>query len=126
MKNLDLVFEWLTYDGAPTNDPSDSTRLKNKIIETKIANTSRQQFQLITGVMNQTVPFPDNECDYLVILTDTTISVTVSGSNTPSVLVPKAAGTKTLVYFQKGGVTSLTISNTSGVTANVDIIIATY
>jgi hypothetical protein len=126
MKTLNLIVDWLSYDGAPTNDPADSIRLKNKIVDSKIANVSRQQLQIADATSNLAITLPDNESQYMAILADQTISIILNGSEAPLTLTPISNTVKTLVFFNNGPITALTVSNSSGATANIDIIIATH
>lgn len=124
MKNLDIIFDLLSYEGRPTNDPADAIKLKAKLNETAIASISRQQIQIADSVTDQAVTLPDPNSDYLIILTDRDVSIKLSGGSTALPLKTRANGTKTLVFYIRGPVTGLTVSNASGASANIDIIIA--
>lgn len=123
MKNLDLIFNLLEYEGTPSNDPADVNKIYTKTSETQILSSSRQQIQIQLATVDQVVSLPDPNSDYLVILTDTQVSVKINGATLPTVLNPRALGTKTLCLFLSGPITSLTISNGSSTIANVDILI---
>jgi hypothetical protein len=124
MKNLDLTLTALLYEGAATNDPADADKIFNKINETAIVGSIRHQLQIATGVSNQAVALPNATCLYLIVLTDTPISINVNSSLTAEQLQPRAQGTKTFAYYLRGAITSLVVSNSSGATASVDILIA--
>lgn len=124
MKNLDINIQAISYSGAYTNDPADSIRLFNQICDNKIVNVSRQQYQIPTATL-ASITLPDSNCDYLIILTDTPLTLYVNSSVTPINLTPKVAGVKTFAYYSKGSVSALSVDNTSGSTANIDILIAT-
>lgn len=124
MKNLDIIFDLLSYEGAATNDPADAVKIKNKINETQITSLSRQQLQILTATVDQAIALPDPNSDYLIILTDQDISIKLNGSSTVQALPARGNNLKTLVLYVRGPVTSLTMSNSSGKTANVDILVA--
>lgn len=123
MKNLDLILDLLAYEGAATNDPKDATKVTNKTQETEIKGLIRYDYQFADGALDQVVVVP-NPTDYLVILADREISIKLNGWSTALTLKPRANGKKTWVYYTKGSVTGLSVSNASGAVANVDIIVA--
>jgi hypothetical protein len=123
MKNLDLILDLLAYEGSATNDPKDATKVFNKTQETEIKGLVRYDYQIGDGTSDQAVVVP-NPTDYLVILSDREISIKLNGWTTSLTLKPRANGKKTWVYFTKGSVTGLSVSNSSGAIANVDIIVA--
>lgn len=124
MKNLDIILDLLSYEGSTTNDPVDAIKVKNKSQETEITSITRQEFQVADGTTALSIVLPDADSDYLVILTDREISINLNGWATALTLKPRAIGKKTWVYYTKGSITGLTVSNASGGTANIDIILA--
>lgn len=124
MKNLDIIFNLLSYEGSPTNDPSDGNKIKNKISETAITSVTREQFQIADATVDEGITFPDDNPDYVVILCDQDISIKLNGWVTALTLKTKSPGKKTLMFFTKGPVSALTVSNSSGQVANIDVILA--
>jgi hypothetical protein len=123
MKNLDIILDLLGYEGSPTNDPKDAIKAYNKTQETEIKGLIRNNYQIANATTDLSIVVP-NPTDYLVILADREISIKLNGWATALTLKPRANGKKTWVYYTKGSVTGLTVSNASGDVANVDIIIA--
>jgi hypothetical protein len=124
MKNLDLIFDLLIYEGSTTNDPKDAIKVHNKIQETEVQSNSKQQLAVADNTTDLVISLPDANSDYLIILTDRDISIKHNGSSTAETLKTRAPGKKTLVFYHRGPTTTLTLSNSSGAVANVDIIIA--
>ncbi len=122
MKSLDIILEVLSYEGAATNDPADAIKLKTKINETECTAVSRQQIQVADGASDIVIALPDPNSDYVMILGDRDISIKLNGWATALSLKTRANGKKTLLFYTKGPVTSLSVSNASGAVANVDII----
>lgn len=119
MSNLDILFELLSYSGATTNIPADAIKVQNRLQDTKILGTSRVQSQIADATVD--APIAVATGDYLVILADRNISIKLNGGAQIISLVPRANGVKTLVFFYKGAVTGLTVTNNSGDIANLDI-----
>lgn len=124
MQTLNIILDLLAYEGAPTNDPADAEKIKNTVNDAAVLSTIRNKLQIPDATVDQVIVLPDPNSDYMVILTDQDISVKVNGSATAVSLATKAKGKKTFVYYTKGPVTALTVSNASGSTANVDILVA--
>lgn len=124
MKNLDIILDILSYDGSQTNDPEDAIKIKNRVKETDMTAVSRQYIQLPDSTVDSTITIPDANSDYLAILSNRDISIKLDGSSTAISLKTRAAGKRTLVFFAKGPITALTISNASGGVADVDVFIA--
>lgn len=123
---LDLLIDFLAYDNTePTNDPADAVKIKKRMQFTDVDEVSRLfPTKVADGTTDQAIPLPDASSDLLIILTDQTISIKLNGSSDAQTLKPKTAGKKTPVLVQLGTITGLTLSNASGSTANVDIILA--
>lgn len=122
MKRLDILFNLLSYEGSQTNDPADAVKVKNRIEVSDISASQRVQVILPDATVDQVVTLPESPVDYLAILVDRQISVKLNGSPDTLTLIPKANGSKTLVFFQKGSVSSISISNASGAAVSVDLI----
>ncbi len=120
---LNVLFQLTQYDGQVTlNDPSDSIQVSNSIQQASITDITRLKIAVAIGASNQSIALSSASTAYLSISTDRTVTIVVNGSNTPITLSPIVAGTKTLAYYHKGTVTSLTVSNGSGSVANLDIV----
>ena len=120
---MTLLVDLLAHDNeAPTNDPADAIKVRKLIEESSVTEVSRHFPRVISdGATDEVVILPDPTTDYLLILTDQQISVKLNGSSDPQVLKPKAAGSKTPVMLIRGDITGLTVSNSSGNDANMDI-----
>lgn len=123
-KFMSLTMNILAYNGtSSSNDPADADKINTTVQETALTTFTRYNPLVVaTGTSNQSVVIPST-ATYLVIFTDQTISVGINGAANLT-LSPILAGTKTPVYLTRGSITALTISNSSGVSANVDIIAA--
>lgn len=120
---LNVIFQLTQYDGQVTqNDPVDSIQVSNSIQQKTITDINRLKIVIPNATSNQSISLSSSSTNYLAISTDQTITVVINGSNTPLTLSPLVAGTKTLAFYQKGTVASLTISNSSGSIANIDLI----
>ena len=119
---LDITIDLLRYTGTSTNDPADATKIKSRIQESTTTAFSRQQLVVEDEAADQEVALIDASTDYVMIFTDRAISIKINGIATAITLTPQAAGTKCFVYYWRGTITSLTISNSSGSDANVDVI----
>lgn len=124
MINLDIILEVLAYEGPQTNDPADAEKIKNRIQESTVLGLSRQRIQVADATTDQAITLPDPASDYLFILTDRDISIKLDGSATAIALKTRANGKKTFVFYTRGPITALTVSNASGGIANVDILVA--
>lgn len=121
--NLEVIVQFLSYDGSASNDPADAIKIKSRVQETAITDISRQQLQIADSVTNQTVAVPASNSEYLLIFTDRDISVVINAGD-PITLKTRANGTKTPVLYLRGPISTLTVSNASGATANVDFVMA--
>ena len=125
MKNLDIMLNVLSYEAtSPTNDPSDSIKIQNKIQDVNLTDVFRLQMSVADGVTDQAIAITSSDSEYLVILTDRQVSIKLNGSFDSLTLSPRANGKKTFVFYQKGTISELTISNASGSAANIDILTA--
>lgn len=124
MKNLDLILSLLTYEGAPTNDPTDADKVKNRTQETEITSVNRYQFIIPDATTDLPVTLPASPCLYSIILCDRDISIKLNGWSTALALKPRANGKKTWVYYTRGAITALTVTNASGADVNMDIVFA--
>jgi hypothetical protein len=121
---LDVLFTLSQYEGQSfQNNPEDAILFKNKIQHTSVSNSSRVQQAVANGASNQAITLVNNTADYTAIATDQTVTIKVNGSATAMTLTPRAAGTKTFAFYVKGQITALTVSNASGSTANLDIVL---
>lgn len=123
MKNLDLIIDLLSYEGSATNDPADAIKVRNKIQETEITSISRQQIQVADSTVDLSISLPDANSDYLIILGDQDVSIKLNGWSTPLSLTTRASGKKTLLFYARGPITGLSVSNSSGGVANLDIVL---
>jgi hypothetical protein len=122
MKRLDILFNLLSYEGSQTNDPADAIKVKNRIEVSDISASQRVQLVLADNTIDQAIILPEIPVDYLAILVDRQITVKLNGSDDALTLTPKANGAKTLVFFQKGVVSTVSITNESGAAVSVDLI----
>lgn len=120
-KTLNLLVDFLCYEGTTSNQPQDAIQLKKQITDSSIDEVFRVQDSVANNATDQSVSLA-SDCKYLVIATDRTISVKLNGISTAIVLAPKTEGTKAIVFMWRGTITSLTVTNTSGSVANIDVI----
>lgn len=120
-KSLKLLVDFTCYEGSSVNEATDAIRLKRLLEESSLTEAARIQDSVSTGTTNQTINIASS-CNYLIISTDQTITVVLNGSDTPLTLSPKTAGTKSVALVWRGTINSLTVSNASGSTANIDVI----
>jgi len=125
MKFLNIIMDLWSNDGCPTNDPQDTMKLKN-VIQDAITDMTRQQIQIAPATVDQTITLPTATTNYVGILTDEPISIKINGVGTAIACTPKIAGRKTLVFFNKGTISALTVSNAGTVAANIDVIAAAH
>lgn len=122
MKNLSVIFDLLAYEGSPTNNPQDCDKVKNSLTD-EVTVVSRQQLVIADLTVDAPVTLPEAECSYMVILIDREISIKINGWTTALTLKPKAAGKKSLAFYAKSPMTGISISNSSGAVANIDVIL---
>jgi hypothetical protein len=122
---LDLTVDFLSYAASSaTNDPADAISAKVKVSEDTVNKISRQQMIVADSTVDQAIALPDASSDYLVIFVDRQVSVKLNGSSTALVLKPKTNGKKVPALVWRGTITSLSVSNSSGGAANIDVIAA--
>lgn len=121
-KLLDVTLKFLSYEGQSTNDPSDTISIKNRVQESDVSECFRYKTKISDATVDKVITLPDANSDYLLIFTDQTISAKLNSSSDAITLSPIASGKKSFVYYAKGNITALSISNSSGNDANVDII----
>jgi hypothetical protein len=120
-KFVDIIIDFISYESTvSTNSPLDSTKIKLRISESSVSEVFRFQKSIEDGLDDVVIPLPSNNADYLLIFTDQEIEIKINGGAAMT-LVP-ASTKKSLVFFNSGVVTSLTISNNSGSIANVDVV----
>jgi hypothetical protein len=124
MINFDVLLNVLGYEGPQTNDPADAEKINNRIQESTVTALTRQRIQIADATTDQVIAIPDPNSEYLFVLTDRDISIKLNGSATAVALKTRANGKKTFVFYTKGAITGLTLSNASGGIANVDILVA--
>jgi hypothetical protein len=118
-----LEVEFLAYDNSqPTNDPANAIKVKKRVEESSVSDITRYfPMTVANSVVDQAVILPDPNTDYIILLTDQTISVKLNGSAAPLTLNPSTPGVVTPVLMIRGDVTALTVSNASGNPANLDL-----
>lgn len=123
-KFLDIQIKYLSYDSAAqSNDPADADKLQLRVQESSASQVFRLQASIADATVDQAVNLPASPTDYIVICSDQNISIKLNGSSNAQTLKVKAPGTKCFVFFERGSMTGLTISNASGSVANVDMIL---
>lgn len=124
-KFFSLTLDLLSYDAAvESNDPADADKIKKTISENISIMSRSNPVSVLPAAVDQIVPLASGACNYLVIFTDQTITIKLNSDPNPLTLTPVVAGKKTPVFFQRGNITSLTISNSGATAANVDVISA--
>ena len=120
---LNLIIDLLAYNNEiPTNDPADGLKIKNQVEEENVSEITRHFPKIIqNGASDEEISLPDSNTDYLLMFTDQEVSIKLNGSADAIILQPILAGVKTPVMLLRGDITGLTMSNSSGQDANVDI-----
>jgi len=121
-KPLEVILKFLNYTGSIENDPADAIKITNRIQQDDTTGTIRYQNAIADGTTDQDIDLPDADTDYLLIFTDREVTIKLNGGSEVLTLTPRANGVKTFAFFMKGSVTGLQVSNSSGESANVDII----
>ncbi len=122
-KPLRLIVDYLSYEGIPpTNNPQDSIEFKRKVEESNVSEAQRSQKLIPPSTVDLALNLADSATDYLIMMTDQTVSIKLNGSSDAITLNPKAPGTKTPVFLIRGAVTALTISNAGTNAANIDFV----
>lgn len=124
MNKLKLLIDFLAYtgDSLSNNISNDSTSIKNTITQSTFSELSRIQQQIADGASDVSMSLADSNSEYILIFTDENISIKLNGSSDSINLTTKTSGVKTFVFYTKGAITQLSVSNSSGKTANVDVI----
>jgi len=122
MRPLEILIDFLSYDGTLTNDPADGTKIKNRIQETSVNSVVRTQIPLADATSDVALTLPASPSEYLLIFCDREITLKLNGSDDEVTLKPRANGIKTFVFFTRGEVESALVSNNSGAIANLDVI----
>ena len=123
MSKLKFVTDFLAFsDSQATNDPKDQTKIESVTEESSFKSLLRQKIVVTDATVDQSIPVPEANSEYLLIYTDREITVKLDGSADARTLKPRTAGIKTLALMERGDISSLTVSNASGNDANLDII----
>lgn len=122
---LSSLIDFYVYDSAKaTNDPANTTAIKNSVEVDGITTVSRNVLVIADSTSNQTITLPKATVKYLLIAIDRTVTIKLNGSSDAITLSPSANGKKTVAFYLKGTISSLTISNASGAAVNLDLITA--
>jgi len=121
-KPLRLIVDFLMYEGALTNNPEDAIKIKSKVEESDVSEGLRRLEAIPDATVDLAITLPDANSDYLLMFTDREISIKLNSSGDALTLKPRANGSKTPVFLLRGDITALTVSNSSGAAANVDIV----
>jgi hypothetical protein len=122
MKPLRVLLDFLTYNGTPpTNNPLDRTQSVRRVEEASVTDALRYEAQIPNPTTAQAVPLAGAACEYLAIYIDQPVSINLNGDSTAISLIPQLAGQMCPVFFLRGSITALTITNSGIVPANVDI-----
>ena len=124
MAGIKFSTSFLAYsDLLDTNNPKDQTNIQVVTEESSFTALFRQKIIIADSITDQNIPVPAANSEYLLIYTDQIISAKLDGSSDARILKPSAAGAKTLVLMERGDISALLISNSSGNAAVLDIIV---
>lgn len=123
MRQLDIILDILSYEGAASNDPQDADKLKTRTQISGVSESWRLKEKVATLAVDKNIPLPDPSSDLIVISGDREISIKLNGSSDSLTLTPKKAGCKGLLFFMKGEITELLVSNAGTEDASLDIFI---
>lgn len=122
MRPLRILLDFLTFEGnPPTNNPVDETRSHRKVEELNVSQTLRAQPQIAASTSNVSIPLAASSCDYLAIFCDQPVTINLNGDSTAISLNPQTPGKPCPVFFMRGTITSLAISNPGATVANLDV-----
>ena len=120
-KPLRVTLDLLSYEGTLTNDPQDSIQAKRRVEEANVSEVSRQLVD-IAPETDLEIAIPSNDCDYICIFSDRSLSLTLNDSEDVILLTPKVPGTKCPVFFLRGQATKVILSNNNEAVAKVDVV----
>lgn len=119
---IELAVE--TIEDNNSNSPTNICKSSATVSETSTSK-SRNIKEIITdSTVDQVINIPESNTEYLVIFSDQNISIKLNGSSDSIALNVKVPGKKTPVFMNRGDIDSLTISNSSGSSANLEVILA--
>lgn len=122
-KPLRISIDFLSYEGTITNDPQDAISIKRKVEESNVSEVSRLQTSIPASTSNQSIQLPDSSTDYLLLFIDRELRIKLNGSSDVITFYPKTPGTKCPVFFIRGNITALSVTNPSSTDAvNLDFI----
>lgn len=123
MSKLSLLSNFQVYsDTGSTNDPKDIDKIQLLTEEASFDCLNRQKIKIANLAVDQIISIAKANSEYLLIYTDQEVTIKLDGSSDSISLKPKSAGIKALCYLNRGDITSLRVSNSSGNEANMDII----
>ena len=122
MSKLSILSDFQAYSDTQTNNPKDVDKIQLLMEESSFSCLNRQKIKIADLTVDQSIAIAEANSEYLLIYTDQEITIKLDGSGSARTLKPQTAGKKSLVFLERGDITSLTISNSSGSQANLDII----
>ena len=123
MSRIKFNTDFLAFsDAIDTNNPKDQTKIQVVTEESSFKSLLRQKIVVADLVVDQSIPVPEANSEYLLIYVDQEVTLKLDGSANARTLKPSALGTKTLVFMERGDITSILISNASGNAVNLDIL----
>ena len=123
MSKLRFLTDFLAFsDVEQTNNPKDQTMIKITTEESNFSALVRNKITIANSIVDQSISIAESNSEYLLVYTDQEITIKIDGSGDARVLTPSAVGIKTLCYFERGDISTMTVSNSSGNSANLDII----
>ena len=123
MSKLKFSSDFIAYsDINQTNDPKDQTKIQQVTEEKDFKSLLRSKIKVLDAVVDQSIAVPEANSEYLLIYTDQEITIKLDGATASRTLKPRAVGVKTLTYMERGSISTILVSNASGLTANLDII----
>ncbi len=122
---LKLVLDFIAYTAANTsnNTSQDATKIKSTVEEADFTALGRKQFSVPDGTNDLAIELDSEEYEYLIVFTTENIKLELNDSGYEQELNAKASGVKTPVLYIRGPIEAMSISNISGQTAKLDIIL---
>lgn len=115
----------LYNDSTATNNPSE--RLFDQEITETITSldvVDALERDITNAASPVTINLPATTCTYLVIFTDREITINLNALGSIT-LTPQTAGTRNFVFYHRGTISSLTVSNADAANdANVTFLLA--
>ena len=122
MKTLDFLTDLKVYEGALTNNPDYTIKFK-KTLQDSVKDVFVFQTTVAAGTTDQAFSVPSSTSEYVYILCDQAISIKLNGGAETISLAPTIAGEKEILFYLRGNLSAISVTNAGVDDANLDLII---